>query len=274
MIKQLNTPKVILAGAGPGDPDLVTVKTLRYIETADVLIVDRLVDQSLLGHAKLGVKIFFVGKEGGNPCSFTQESINQLIVAEAKLGRLVLRLKGGDVSFFSNVFSELETLIANNISYEIIPGVTAASGAAAYAGIPLTARGFASSVRFLTYTHPELVDEKQIRELASTDDTLVLYMASKNLSQLITRFLENEISEEKWVAVVEQATTPGQKVFSYPVKEFLSGTRERRFRSPSIIIIGKVAKLNQQFNWFNASKVGENFFSTVQTDFLNTAKVA
>ncbi len=110
MIKQLNTPKVILAGAGPGDPDLVTVKTLRYIETADVLIVDRLVDQSLLGHAKLGVKIFFVGKEGGNPCSFTQESINQLIVAEAKLGRLVLRLKGGDVSFFSNVFSELETL--------------------------------------------------------------------------------------------------------------------------------------------------------------------
>src|SRR5258708_15937161 len=127
MIKQLNVPKVILAGAGPGDPDLVTVKTLRYIKAADVLIVDRLVNQSLLGHAKLGVKIFFVGKEGGNTCSFTQESIIQLIAAEANLARLCLRLNGGDVSFFSTAFFELETLIINNISSEIIPEVTADS---------------------------------------------------------------------------------------------------------------------------------------------------
>src|SRR5258706_6241835 len=161
MIKKLSAAKVVLAGAGPGDPDLITLKALRYIKAADVIIVDRLVDQSLLNHAKLGVKIFFVGKEGGNPCSFTQESINQLLVAEAQLGRLVLRLKGGDISFFSNVLSELETLVENNITYEIIPGVTAASGAAAYAGIPLTARGYSSSVRLLTYTHPELINEDQ-----------------------------------------------------------------------------------------------------------------
>jgi len=198
----------------------------------------------------------------------------QQITNLAKPVRAKLIISDEEVARAARRQAELETLITNNISYEIIPGVTAASGAAAYAGIPLTARGFASSVRFLTYTHPELVDEKQIRELASTDDTLVFYMASKHLLQLVTRLLKNEISEEKWVAVVEQATTPGQKVFSYPVKEFLSGTRERRFRSPSIIIIGKVAKLNQQFNWFNASKVDENFFPTVQTDFLNTAKVA
>ncbi|MBI1767332.1 MAG: uroporphyrinogen-III C-methyltransferase [Bacteroidetes bacterium] len=274
MVKKLSTPKVILAGAGPGDPDLITVKTLRYLKAADVLIVDRLVDQSLLSHAKLGAKIYFVGKEGGNPCSFTQESINLLLVEESKLGRLVLRLKGGDVSFFSNVLSELETLVANNIPYEIVPGVTAASGAAAYAGIPLTARGFASSVRFLTYTHPELIDENQIKELASTEDTLVLYMASKNLQLLLTQLLKNEISEEKWVAVVEQATTPNQKVFSYPVKEFLSATRKIRFRSPSIIVVGKVAKLHQQFDWFKASNSAESFFLTVQPNFLNTAKVA
>src|SRR5258708_12618311 len=162
----------------------------------------------------------------------------------------------------------------DGIRDDLVTGVQTCALPISYAGIPLTARGFASSVRFLTYTHPEVVDEKQIRELASSDDTLVLYMASKNLPQLVTRLLKNEISEEKWVAVVEQATTPGQKVFSYPVKEFLSRTRERRFRSPSIIIIGKVAKLNQQFNWFSPSKVEENFFPTVQTDFLNTAKVA
>src|SRR5882724_4247997 len=124
-----NSTQVILAGAGPGDPELITLKVFRYIKMADVLIVDRLVNHSLLKEAKLGAKFIFAGKEGGNPCSFTQETINQLLISEAKQGKLVLRLKGGDVSFFSNVFSELEVLVANNIPYEIIPGVTAASGA-------------------------------------------------------------------------------------------------------------------------------------------------
>ncbi len=273
MMKSLSKAKVVLAGAGPGDPDLITTKALNYIKTADVIIVDRLVDQSLLNHAKLGVKIFFVGKEGGNPCSFTQESINELLVSEAKLGRLVLRLKGGDISFFSNVFSELEILVSNNIPYEIIPGVTAASGAAAYSGIPLTARGYSNAVRFITIPHSELIDENQIRDLAATDDTLVLYMAAKNLPQLVTRLLENEISKEKGVAVVEQATTPNQKVFSFAVNEFLAATRERKFKSPSIIIIGKVVNLHQKFNWFNSIEEG-SYFPSAQLNYLSTAKVA
>jgi uroporphyrin-III C-methyltransferase len=274
MIKKLGTAKVVLAGAGPGDAELITLKALKYIKTADVIIVDRLVDQSLLSHAKLGVKIFFVGKEGGNPCSFTQESINQLIADEAKLGRLVLRLKGGDISFFSNVLSELQTLVANNIPYEIIPGVTAASGAAAYTGIPLTARGYANSVRFLTYTHPELINEDQIKELASTDDTLVLYMASKNLADLVSRLLENGIQDEKWIAVVEQATTPNQKMLAYPINDVLPAIASRKFRSPSIIIIGKVVQLYQQFEWFKTEESERNFFPSAQPDFLDTAKVA
>lgn len=274
MIKSIISTKVILAGAGPGDPDLITVKTLRYLQSADVLIVDRLVDQSLLKHAKLGVKIFFVGKEGGSSCSAIQESINELLITEAKPGRLVLRLKGGDVSFFSNILSELETLVANNIPYEIIPGVTAASGAAAYAGIPLTARGFASSVRFLTYTHPELVEEEQIRELASSDDTLVWYMSAKNLGSLISRLLENEISNEKWVAVIEQATTPNEKVFAFPIDEFIAATHNRKFRSPAVVIIGKVARLYEKFKWRNSINGDESFFPSVEQNYLSDAKVA
>lgn len=274
MIKSINPTKVILAGAGPGDPDLITLKTLKYLQTADVLIVDRLVDQSLLEYAKLGVKIFFVGKEGGNACSTTQESINELLVAEAKPGRLVLRLKGGDVSFFSNILSELETLTQNHIPYEIIPGVTAASGAAAYAGIPLTARGIASAVRFLAYTHPELIEEDQIRELASTTDTLVGYMSSKTLPSLISRLLENEISTEKWVAVVEQATTPSQRTFAFPIGEFLEATGSRKFRSPSIVIIGGVAKFHKKFNWRNFSFGEESFFPSVEQNYLSDSKVA
>src|SRR5690348_3471777 len=112
MLKQICNSKVVFAGAGPGDPELITLKALKYLQTADVVVVDRLVDQSLLSHTKLGAKIFFVGKEAGNSNSFAQEEINELLVSEAKLVNRVLRLKGGDVSFFSNLLSELEFLVA------------------------------------------------------------------------------------------------------------------------------------------------------------------
>ncbi|HTH58209.1 MAG TPA: uroporphyrinogen-III C-methyltransferase [Cyclobacteriaceae bacterium] len=266
--------KVVLAGAGPGDPELITVKTLKYLQTADVIVVDRLVNHSLLNNTKRGAKILFVGKEGGNANSFSQETINDLLVSEAKLAKLVLRLKGGDVSFFSNTVAELETLVANNIAFEIIPGVTAASGAAAYAGIPLTARGFSNSIRFLAYTHPEQIEDGQIRELALTDDTLVFYMSSRTLPFLIDRLLENQISAEKWVAVVEQATTPYQKVFASSIEDFVPEFSERRFKSPSLVIIGKVAKFCKKFQWHDPRDNDENFFPSVDASFFTTAKVA
>ena len=273
MLKQISNSKVVFAGAGPGDPDLITVKTLKYLQTADVVVVDRLVDQSLLSQAKLGAKIFFVGKEAGNSNSFSQEAINELLVSEARISNVVLRLKGGDVSFFSNLLSELDFLVVNNISFEIIPGVTAASGAAAYAGIPLTARGLSNSVRFLTYTHPELIDEPQIRELSTTDDTLVFYMSVKTLPNLVTRLLNQNICREKWVAVVEQASTPFQKTFAAPIGEFIE-TQGQNFKSPSIVIIGKVARLHAKFGWYKSGSEDENFFPSVSEHYLKTAKVA
>jgi len=274
MTKQIFKSKVVLAGAGPGDPELITVKTLKYLQSADVVIVDRLVDQALLSHTKLGAKILFVGKEAGNSNSISQDVINDLLVSEAKLAKLVLRLKGGDVSFFSNLVAELEVLAGNNIPFEIIPGVTAASGASAYAGIPLTARGISNSVRFLTYAHPHQIEDNQFGELASTDETLVFYMSSKTLPILINRLLENRISEEKWVAVVEQATTPNQKVFASPVDDFLSEFGDRQFKSPSLIIIGKVVKLYKKYQWFASQNNDENFFPSVERDYLTTVKVA
>ncbi|GHN01768.1 uroporphyrin-III C-methyltransferase [Cytophagales bacterium WSM2-2] len=269
-----NKGRVILAGAGPGDPDLVTIKTLNYIKTADVLIVDRLVNHSLLSYAKLGASFFFAGKEGGNPYSFAQENINELLVSEALQGKQVLRLKGGDVSFFSNIFSELEVLVANGIRYEIVPGVTAASGAAACAGIPLTARGLSSAVRFLSYVHPELIDDCGMHELAMTEDTLVFYMSSRNLPFLIERFLKHERPNHKWVAVVEQATTPSQRVFAHRLDEFLQATQNVEFKTPAVIIVGKVAELHQRFDWFNSSHSPEDFFAPLQNSFNSGLKYA
>ena len=154
------------------------------------------------------VQVVFIGKQGGNPDSTSQETINQLLVKYASEYNLVVRLKGGDVAFFSNVLDELETLIAHQIPYEIIPGVTSASGASAYAGIPLTARNYATAVRFLTYTNPENIGSNSLKEWAETNDTLIFYMSSRSLNSLLNRLIENNIANDKWVAVIEQATTP------------------------------------------------------------------
>ncbi len=267
-------PKVVLAGAGPGDPELITMKAMRYVRTADVLIVDRLVDPSLLVHAKAGARTFFVGKEGGNPHSTSQAAINQLIVSEARQGQLVLRLKGGDVSFFSNILGELEALVANGIEYEIVPGVTAASGAAACAGIPLTARGLSTSVRFLSYTRVDIIADEAIAELANSDDTLVFYMAAQSLSILIERLTDQNIDPEKWIAVVEQATTPYQKVFAHPFYEFAKATGGRKFKSPSLVIVGKVVKLHADFRWVQESEEDRDFFKPVTENNFKSLQYA
>src|ERR1700730_2639269 len=150
MNENKHTGKVIISGAGPGDPELVTIKTVRWLQQAEVILTDRLVSAEILNlYANPKAEIIYVGKQCGRGASTPQSTINQLLVKYAKQGKLVVRLKGGDVSVFSNIFDELQTLVGHDIPYEIIPGITAASGAAAYSGIPLTARGYANSVRIL-----------------------------------------------------------------------------------------------------------------------------
>lgn len=268
--------KVILAGAGPGDPELLTLKTLRWLQKADVVIVDRLVSrEALQEYTREDVLIVPVGKKCSDQASTPQSVINDLLVEHALRGKLVVRLKGGDVSLFSNVLDELQTLTAHDIDYEIIPGVTAALGAAAYAGIPLTARGYSTAVRMLTYYKQDLLNESYMQDLARTDDTLVFYMSSGGVDTLVEKLLQYGIASDKWIALIEQATTPHQRVTHYPVHSYLSNAAGNSYASPTLIIVGKVAALHTSFGWIANSGNNEQYFTplSVASNNLFTKKL-
>ncbi len=257
--------KVILAGAGPGDPELITIKVAKYLQQADVVLTDRLVSEEILTrYVQPDAEIIHVGKQCRQGVSTPQETINDLHVHYALSGNLVVRLKGGDVSMFSNIKDELDTLIENNISYEIVPGVTAALGAAAYAGIPLTARGFATAVRFLTYYKSDVVNDDHWKELANTNDTLVFYMSSETLDTVVSKLIDNKIAADKLLAVIEQATTPFQKVHIVNLYNYDKELKNHSFISPSLVIIGKVVALHEQFAWLENSESSQFYFKPVQ----------
>lgn len=264
-LNAFNRPgKVILAGAGPGDPELLTIKTLRYLQQADVVIADRLVSEVILDeYTRKDALILPVGKECRKGASTPQSVINELLVEYALQGKLVVRLKGGDASVFSNVLDELQVLTENRINYEIIPGVTAALGAAAYAGIPLTARNYSTAVRFLTYYKQEVLDEAYWKELARSSDTLVFYMSSEPVDQLVEKLIGYGIAADKWIAVIEQATTPMQNVYNCPIHDYLTANRGNAYVSPTLIIIGKVAALHQHFQWLPDSLRKDPYFKPV-----------
>jgi len=256
--------KVILAGAGPGDPELITVKTARYLQQADVVLTDRLVSKEILDqYVQKNTEIIYVGKQCRTGPSTPQATINELLVMHAAEGKLVVRLKGGDVSIFSNILDELQTLTEHNIPYEIIPGVTAALGSAAYAGIPLTARGYSTAVRLLTFYKSDVVSDAYWKELATTDDTLVFYMSAETLNGVVENLVKNNISGDKLLAVIEQATTPLQEVHICSLYEYDTTLKSHSFLSPSLIIIGKVVALHEQFKWIENSGTQEHYFTTV-----------
>lgn len=264
-----NNGKVILAGAGCGDPDLITVKAVKYLQQADVVLTDRLVSDDILrNYVRESTEVVYVGKQCRLGASTPQETINTLLVEHAKQGKLVVRLKGGDVSIFSNILDELQVLSANNIPYEIIPGVTAALGAAAHAGIPLTARGYATAVRFLTYYKSDVVTDEYWTALANTDDTLVFYMSSETLPLVVAKLKQHHINQQKQIAVIEQATTPLQKVHVSSFDAYENELLNTKFLSPSLIIIGNVVSLHRQFAWLQNSKSTEYYFKPIAQ--LNT----
>jgi uroporphyrin-III C-methyltransferase len=250
--------KVILAGAGPGDPELITLKALNYIKTADVIITDRLVSKALFQYSKKDSLIIQLGKQRGNEASTSQEEINQNIIHYAREGKLVLRLKGGDVAIYSHVLEELKALVENEIPFEIIPGVTAASGASAYSGIPLTARGYASAVRFLAGYNSEEWRLETWKELAATEDTLVFYMSAENTAHVVQKLVQQGMDKEKKLAIVEQATTPRQRVRIYDLNEFVSGIQP--VSTPALIIIGSVVSLHKEFKWVKDSVNEDSYF--------------
>lgn len=256
--------KVILAAAGPGDPELITVKTVRYLQTADVVLTDRLVSNDILNQfANPSAQIIYVGKQCRLGNSTPQQTINQLMLQYASAGKLVVRLKGGDVSVFSNILDELQTLVSHRIPYEIIPGVTAALGAAAYAGIPLTARGYSTAVRLLTYYKTDIVPDQYWQELATTTDTLVFYMSAATVEEIISQLKRYGAGNEKQVAVIEQASTPNQQVHVAGLHDYLPQFGHLSLISPSLVIVGKVAALHEQFAWFTSTAERTPYFTSM-----------
>ncbi|MCW3091016.1 MAG: cobA [Ferruginibacter sp.] len=259
-----NKGKVILAGAGCGDPELVTVKAARYLQQAEVVLTDRLVSKDILAaYVSSNAEIIYVGKQCRRGFSTPQQAINELMVQFAKEGKLVVRLKGGDASVFSNILDELEALVSNNIPYEIIPGVSAAMGAAASTGIPLTARGYSTAVRLLTLYKSDVVTEAYWKELAQTDDTLVFYMSSETLDDVVNNLVKNKISQDKLLAVVEQATTPFQKVHIASLYGYENTLRDKVYASPTLVIIGKVVALHERFKWLKSEALEGEYFKPV-----------
>ena len=252
--------KVILAGAGPGDADLITVKLQKRLAAADVILVDRLVNPVIIDlYARPGVLTLMTGKQGYHDGSVAQEDINKLMVGHAKNGKTVLRLKGGDVAFFSNVLDELIALQENNIPFEIIPGITAASGVSAYAGIPLTARGYSKAVQFITFNPCSHYTSGKWKAWATSNDTLVFYMAAGNLFNLAELLLRYSKKPFTPLAVIEQATTRHQKVHLSTIKDCATDLVNITFSSPSLVIVGEVVKLHQRFKWYASEKTGSVF---------------
>jgi len=255
-----NKNTVVIAGAGPGDADLITLKLQKRLTEADVIITDRLVNPAIIEeHSSNNAEVILTGKQGYHGGSVSQEEINELIVRHALAGRKVLRLKGGDVAFFSNVLDELRCLTVNEIEFEIIPGITAASGASAYAGIPLTARGFSREVKILTLTQCKHYSSETWKQLANSSDTLVFYMTSKHLDDLVEILLRYTRKPNTPLAVIEQATTIYQRVHVTTLKNCQHDFHGKDFTSPSLVIIGKVVNLYQQFSWFRSGEEGSVF---------------
>ncbi|HCL82982.1 MAG TPA: uroporphyrinogen-III C-methyltransferase [Chitinophagaceae bacterium] len=257
--------KVIFSGAGPGDPELITLKAIRYLKEAEVIITDRLVSDAILEtYADPGALVLHAGKQRRRDGSTPQHIINELLVEYALQGKKVVRLKGGDVSVFSNLLDELKALNNQGIPYEIIPGITAACGAAATAGIPLTARNHAQAVRFLTLHQNEIIRPAYWKELAHTEDTLVFYMSGDTTGVLVKQLLDQGMRPDTIIAVIEQATTPLQKVSCCPLQAYEKQFGNRHYVSPTLIIVGKVAGLHQEFRWMPETELaGELYFKPV-----------
>jgi uroporphyrin-III C-methyltransferase len=261
----LKKGKVILAGAGPGDAELITLKLQKALGQADVIITDRLVNPEIISlHSNKLAEIIIAGKQGFNDASFSQEDINKMIVEHALAGKIVLRLKGGDVAFFSNVLDELQSIVDNDIEFEIIPGITAASGASAYTGIPLTARGYAQAVQFLTYNPNSFYSTEKWKSLANSNDTLVFYMASKNIIDLVELLLRYTKNTKTPLAVIEQATTIYQKVHITTLQNCALDFKNINFSSPSLIIIGDVVNLHKRFDWFTNTEIAGSLFNALE----------
>lgn len=246
-----NKGKVYLIGAGPGDPGLITLKGKECIEHADTIIYDYLAAPALLSHASPGAETIYVGKKGGDH-TLSQEGINALIVEKASQGKTVARLKGGDPFIFGRGGEEVQELIEAGIPYEIVPGVTSAIAAPAYAGIPLTHRHFTSSVSIITGHEDPLKQESNIDWplISKSTSTLVFLMGVKNLPRISEQLIRHGKAKETPVAIIQWGTTSKQKSVQGTLETIVKIAEEGKIKSPSVIVVGEVVSLKDKMKWF------------------------
>ncbi len=242
--------EVYLVGAGPGDPDLLTLKALRLMQQADVIVYDRLVSPQILELARRDAEKIYVGKKRDNH-SLPQESINQLLADLAHQGHKVVRLKGGDPFIFGRGGEELETLMAEGVHFQVVPGVTAASGCASYAGIPLTHRDHAQSCTFVTGHLKDNRINLDWEKLAQPNQTVVIYMGLVGLEKICSAMIEHGCPAEHPIALIQQGTTRHQKVIIGDLQSLPKQVQTHHIKPPTLIIMGSVVKLHQQLDWYN-----------------------
>ncbi|HHQ4748569.1 TPA: siroheme synthase CysG [Aeromonas veronii] len=242
--------EVVLVGAGPGDPGLLTLHALRQMQQADVVVYDRLVSDEVMALVRRDAKRIFVGKQAGNHC-VPQEGINQLLLEEAQKGQRVVRLKGGDPFIFGRGGEELETLVGSGIGFQVVPGITAASGCAAYAGIPLTHRDHAQSVRFVTAHGKGGARDLNWPLLAKDKQTLVFYMGLSSCATIREQLLAHGKASNTPVALIERGTQPCQRVIRGTLDELPA--LAVGVESPALIMVGSVVTLADQLAWFGTA---------------------
>jgi len=255
--------KVYLVGAGPGDPDLLTIKARDLIAAAGCVVYDHLVNPEVLRHAAPGAELIYAGKRRGK-CAMRQETINALLVTKATEHDVVVRLKGGDPFIFGRGGEEALALVSAGVLWEVVPGVSAGAAVAAYAGIPITHRGMSSSVAFVTgHEDPaKMGSGVDWERLARGVDTLVIFMGVSSAPQIAEQLMAHGLSGETPAAVIRWGTYEHQECHSAALAELAHLIEARAIAAPAIIVIGEVVRLREKLNWFDPAAGYAKVFST------------
>ena len=247
---EMELGEVYLVGAGPGDPDLLTFKALRLIQQADVILYDRLVSKGVMELVRRDSELIYVGKKGGSDKSTRQIDINEKLIELAKAGKRVCRLKGGDPFIFGRGGEEIESLSEQGIPFQVVPGITAASGCSSYAGIPLTHRDYSQSCRFVTAHLKNGTTNLPWEEFIIDQQTIVFYMALSGANYICQKLMEHGMDKDMPIAIIEKGTMPEQKIYISSLTALPDLLAKEDIHAPTLMIVGEVVKLNEKLNWY------------------------